>query len=235
MELLKIKAYQLFANYRKPMSFNFWDSYPLPPLSTVRGWFHTVVEAKDYIPMSMSIQGKFDSVVFDLQTVIKFNRTDRAKKGSTILEGFNKALTKSPTYVANIFNVNLTIYIKAPKEYLKTFKENVLKKEYPSLGRREDLLRVDFVDFVELQKEEILHFKPYRITEGIYLNKSTADNVGITGINYRMNFNYDKKANLRYFKKKDIVYVDSGYIDKGEFLFDKEEGRIVDLIGDEDE
>jgi len=80
MRLLRIEGYQLFANYRKPMSFNFWDTYPLPPLSTVRGWFHQVVGAKGYVPIAMSIQGKFQSVVYDLQTLIKSDRPSRTKE-----------------------------------------------------------------------------------------------------------------------------------------------------------
>ena len=97
MRLLRIKGYQLFANYRKPMSFNFWDTYPLPPLSTVRGWFHQVVGAKEYVPIAMSIQGKFQSVVHDLQTLVKFDRPSRTKeKGHPYLESFINRFLKLP-------------------------------------------------------------------------------------------------------------------------------------------
>ena len=216
------------------MSFNYWDTYPLPPLSTIRGWFHTVVEATEYIPIAMSIQGKFDGIVQDLQTLIKFDRK-RNKEGEIVLEGFNKAFSKSPTYVANVYGVNLTIYLKAEEEYLQKFKENLLKLEYPSLGRREDLIRIDSMDFIEpvLQNfSEDEHIIDY----GIYLNKSTADQLGIRGINYRMNFKYNKelleKTGLRYFERKDVVYIDDALVEDGEFLFDGEEERLIDLVGD---
>ncbi|WP_029521654.1 type I-B CRISPR-associated protein Cas5b [Persephonella sp. KM09-Lau-8] len=235
MKLLKIKGYQVFANYRKPMSFNYWDTYPLPPLSTVRGWFHTVVEATEYIPIAMSIQGKFDGVVQDLQTLIKFDRK-RNKEEEIVLEGFNKAFSKSPTYVANVYGINLTIYLKAEEEYLQKFKENLFKLEYPSLGRKEDLIRIDYIDFIEPVEEKFSKFKRLLIKNGMYLNKATADKLGLSGINYRMNFKYDKelsdKAGLRYFEKKDVVYIDSGFIKKGQFLVDKEEETLIDLIGD---
>ena len=219
------------------MSFNFWDTYPLPPLSTVRGWFHQVVEAKEYIPIAMSIQGKFQSIVHDLQTLIKFDRPSRTKeKGYPYLESFNKSLSKTPTYVANVYGIELTIYIKAEENYLKKFINNVFKKEYPSLGRYEDLFRVDDVKIIEPDFLD-LYEEPIEINYGIYLNKTTADSLGLRGINYRINFKYDgkllEKTGLRYFKKKDVVYVDGATLEEGEILFDKEKNRIIDLIGDE--
>jgi len=240
MRLLKIKAYQLFANYRKPLSYNYWDTYPLPPLSTIRGWFHYVVwngnkdEDRRYIPISMSIQGNFDGVIQDLQTLIKF---DRKRKGSNkpVLEGFNKAFSKSPTYVANVYNIDLTIYIHAEEKYLQKFKENIFKIDYNSLGRWEDLLRIDYVDFITptiRDFEDEIH----KIDYGIYLNKSTANKLGIKGINYRINFKYNnellQETGLRYFEKKDVVYTDNKLLDEGELLFDEDENRIIDLIGD---
>ncbi len=234
MKLLKIKGYQVFANYRKPMSFNYWDTYPLPPLSTIRGWFHTVVEATEYIPIAMSIQGKFDGIVQDLQTLIKFDRK-RNKEGEIVLEGFNKAFSKSPTYVANVYGINLTIYLKAEEKYLQKFKENLLKLEYPSLGRREDLIRIDYIDFVEPVLQDFSEDE-HVIDYGIYLNKSTANQLKVKGINYRMNFKYNKelleKTGLRYFERKDVVFVDDALVEDGEFLFDEEEKRLIDLVGD---
>ncbi len=234
MKLLKIKGYQIFANYRKPMSFNYWDTYPLPPLSTIRGWFHTVVEATEYIPIAMGIQGKFDGVVQDLQTLIKFDRK-RNKEGEIVLKGFNKAFSKSPTYVANVYGVNLTIYLKAEEKYLRKFKENLLKLEYPSLGRREDLIRIDYIDFIEPVLQDFSEDE-HVIDYGIYLNKSTANQLGIRGINYRMNFKYNKelldKTGLRYFERKDVVYIDDALVENGEFLFDEDDERLIDLLED---
>src|SRR5690606_14436636 len=132
MEVLKIKAYQLFANYRKPLSYNFIDTYPLPPLSTVKGWFHSVIDANEYIPVSMSIQGKITSIVQDMQTLIKFDRK-RSDKVQIIIPGFEKAFSKSPTYVANIFDIELNIYLAAEKQYLDKFMENIFTKDFPSL------------------------------------------------------------------------------------------------------
>ena len=236
MKILKIKAYQIFANYRKPMSFNFWDTYPLPPLSTIRGWFHSVIKATKYIPISISVQGDFESIVLDLQTLIKFDRKERMKdKGYPLIEGFNKTFSKSPTYVANVFDVKLVIYIKAQERYLNFFMDNIFKNEYPSLGRREDLLRIDFIDFI-VPIEKDFSLEEHVVNYGIYLNRLTADKFNLKGINYRMNFKYDgdllEKTGLRYFEKKDVVYIDEAILEEGKILFDDEDNRIIDFIGD---
>lgn len=236
--ILRVKAYQEFACYRKPMSYNFWESYPLPSPSNVRGWFHRVIEAKEYVPMSAGITGSYKAVVHDLQTLIKFDRVRNGKedpKSPLYLEGFNSMLSKSPTYVTNLYGVELVIYIKADRQYLEKFAQNVMLNEYPSLGRREDLLRVDSVEFVEPQPVDF-YDEPHKIEYGIYLNRQTAYSLNLQGINYRLNFKYDaellKKTGIRYFEKRDVVYVDGGLINSGGMLFDREENRIVDLIGD---
>lgn len=233
--ILKVKAYQEFACYRKPMSYNFWESYPLPTPSHIRGWFHKVVEAEDYIPLSVGITGRYSSVVYDLQTIIKFDRVRGNKDSPFFLEGFNSMFNKSPTYVTNLYGVELVIYIKSDKKYLEKFAENLTLYEYPSLGRREDLLRVDAVEFIQPEKIDFYETE-HKINYGVYLNIETANKLKIRGINYRLNFKYDgqllKKTGMRYFDKVDVVYVDSVYIDDGQAFFDQQENRIVDLIGD---
>lgn len=240
MEVLKIKAYQLFANYRKPMSYNFIDTYPLPPLSTVKGWFHNVIEAKEYIPVSMSIQesrpdndSDYSSVVHDMQTMIKFDRK-RAGENQTIVEGFNKAFSKSPKYVATIHNIGLNIYLASDKESLTKFKQRVFEKDFPSLGRYEDLLRVDQIEFINLVEKEINQMEPFTLDYKTYINRKTADDLNIMGTNYMMNFKYEVIDGLRYFTDKlPVVYFDSDKeIIENKFLFDDDEQRLVDLMGD---
>ena len=235
MKVLKIKGFQIFANYRKPMSFNFWDTYPLPPLSTVKGWFHSVVKANEYIPLSMSIQGNSEGLIYDLQKIIKFDRKNNRKKDDVLLENIDKVFHKTITYVANIYEINLCIYINAPLEYLELFRKNIFLLEYPSLGRYEDLIRIDEAKIIDVNMQDF-SLEEHTVNYGIYLNKHTADSLGVRGINYRMNFKYDgellNKTGIRYFEKKDVVYVDEATIEDIELLYDEEENRIIDFIGD---
>jgi CRISPR-associated protein Cas5t len=230
MRVLRLELYQEFACYRKPITFNFWETYPLPPLSTVKGFFHSVIEAKEYIPARYSIQGSFESIFLDTQVMNKFTRKDADANGIYI-EEYGKTLTKSPTYVANLYGVNLTIYIESDLYYLKKFKENLLIYEYPSLGRKEYLVRVDSVDFVELVERDLFEDE-YILKNGIYLSKEKAKELKVSGINYRMRFRYEIIDSIRYFNRKDVVYVDSGTLKDGSILHDKERDKVIDLIGD---
>jgi len=230
MQLLRLKLYQEFACYRKPLAFNFWETYPLPPLSTVKGFFHNVIEAKEYIPARYSIQGSFESLFLDMQIVNKFARNDSNVDGIYI-EEHGKKLTKSLLYTTNLYKVNLIIYIESNLYYLKKFKKNLLILEYPSLGRKEDLVRVDSADIVEVIEKDL--FKDnYELKNGIYFSKEKAKELEVSGINYRMRYRYKIIDNIRYFDRKDVVYVDSGILKNGSILYDKEENKVIDLIGD---
>jgi CRISPR-associated protein Cas5t len=229
MNILRVKLYQEFACYRKPLTFNFWETYPLPPLSTVKGFFHNVLEAKEYIPARYSIQGSFKSLFLDTQIVNKFAR--KTATDGVYIDEHDKKLTKSPLCVANLYSVSLTIYIESDLYYLEKFKENLLIHEYPSLGRKEDLVRVDSVDMVELIERDLFKDE-YQLENGIYLSKEKAKELGLSGINYRMRFRYEIIDGIRYFDRRDVVYVDNGVLKDGNILYDKEENKIVDLIGD---
>ncbi|MBX0312583.1 MAG: type I-B CRISPR-associated protein Cas5b [Sulfurihydrogenibium sp.] len=230
MRVLRLQLYQEFACYRKPLTFNFWETYPLPPLSTVKGLFHSVLRAKEYIPAKYSIQGSFESLFLDMQTMNKFTRKGASADGIYI-EEYGKDFTKSIAYVANLYAVNLTIYIASDMRYLEKFRENLLIYEYLSLGRKEDLVRVDSVDFVELAERNLFEDE-YLLKNGIYFSKEKARELKVSGINYRMRFYYEIEDGIRYFDRKDVVYVSSGVLKQGSILYDKEGDKVVDLIGD---
>lgn len=230
MRVLRLELYQDFACYRKPLSFNFWETYPLPPLSTVEGFFHRVVNAREYIPARYSIQGTFESFFLDTQVINKFVRKSESEE-DLYMEEYGKGLAKSPIYVSNLYGVNLTIYIEADLHYLEKFRRNFLKFDYPSLGRKEDIVRVDSVDFVELTELDLLE-EIYEIKNGIYFSKEKAKELKISGINYRMRYRPKIVDGIRYFDRKDVVYVDNGVLEEGKILYDKELDKVVDLIGD---
>ena len=72
----------------------------------------------------------------------------------------------------------------------------------------------------------------YPLENGIYFSKEKAKELEVNGINYRMNFYYESKNGMRFFKKKDVVYVDNKILGFGSILYDKEEDKVVVLIGD---
>lgn len=62
MKAVRILLRQSSANYRKEESLTNKMTYPLPPISTVIGAIHNACGYREYVPMDVSIQGKFESM-----------------------------------------------------------------------------------------------------------------------------------------------------------------------------
>ena len=157
---IKLKIYQNLVNYKKPTSFQLKESYPLPPPSTVIGMVHFACGFNEYKPMNVSIQGNFKSRVYDLYTRYEFAGTKFEKGRHQIRfdsrDGNNYGATKGVATMELLVDVNLTIHICPEDEDLidiiyKSFKN---PREYISLGRREDIIRLDSVKIVTLENEE---------------------------------------------------------------------------------
>jgi len=235
MEALKIKLYQPVACYRKPLSFGVVETFLLPPFSTVKGWIHyTAGVEKEYF-MKVSIHGSFGTVGYQLQ---KFKKFDRKREGQPEVPGVGKTLINSPIYVQELFDVNLTIYLSADKELLQKFRENLLIKDFISLGRREDLaLLVEEPEFVKLEPFKAPSF--FRIRELTYLTRETAKKLKLSGTYYRLGICYDEKlkelVGWRYFlKKQDFLLTAPTSRRVGadlDFIYvDPEDGRAVEMV-----
>src|SRR5690606_2512609 len=68
MKAIRLKLYQNLVNYKKPISFQLKETYPLPPPSTVIGMVHNLCGFTEYHEMDVSIQGKYHAKVNDLYT-----------------------------------------------------------------------------------------------------------------------------------------------------------------------
>ncbi|KAF2960850.1 type I-B CRISPR-associated protein Cas5b [Fervidobacterium sp. 2310opik-2] len=241
-ELLKIKIYQPFANFRKPFSYGIVDSYPLPPPSTLKGWLHNILGAKDgkYYKMAVSICGKFNSVVYDIQKIIKFDRLRGEKDNAPVVSEISARVVNGIIYVTNFVDVELCIHVNAEKDTLDQIYENIYNS-YWGLGRKEDLMRIDEVKFFEPRKVNYRNYIKGELPEiGMYLKNSTAEKFMIDGIRFRLNHKYEIKNGLRVFtEKKDVVFIETleqlnplAMIDQ-EVMVD-DENIIIDLIGDEE-
>ncbi len=62
MAVLRLKLFQETACYKKPLAFKVSETYPLPPYSTVKGMLHALVDATEFIPMRISVQGTYDTI-----------------------------------------------------------------------------------------------------------------------------------------------------------------------------
>jgi CRISPR-associated protein Cas5t len=241
MELLRIKAFQPFACYRKPFSFGFWDTFPLPPFSTLSGLFHYGIKAEldEYYPFNVAVVGIIENISYDLQTLIKFDRI-RGEKEQIILKDFKKALSSTPTYIATIINIHLRIYFQAEEKLLLALKSNLLSNYFPYIGRHEDLARIDQLKIIEPNMKTFSRNERLAINYGIYLKPGTAKNVGVMGSNFQIPFRYEEIEGLRYFKKENVVFVDSldEAVKSGDYLIDEDIDEIfsqpvlIELFGD---
>lgn len=193
MKILKMKLFQETACYKKPFAFKVAETYPLPPYSTVIGMFHKIIGAKpgEYYPMNISIQGDYESIFSNYQNLRMFKR-----KGK---------VTQMPRNVHQLLNVNLIIHMQAEDKTVEKIYNNVISgKESFTLGRNEDLVRVDEIKIIDKPKEVRDKFIN---NHNAYIPVKYTDEY-VNGINYRLNSVYTIKNELRNWEKINVKYIE---------------------------
>lgn len=118
MEALRIILSQSSANYRKEETNINKMTYPLPPFSTVIGAIHNACNYREYKPMDVSIQGKYESLTLEPYTDYCFLNSvmdDRGmlvklKNGGLLSNSFDK-IAKALKSQGNSFREGKTIQI----------------------------------------------------------------------------------------------------------------------------
>lgn len=163
MRGIKLVALQDLVNYRKPMSFQIKESYPLPPYSTIIGMVHKLCKYESYIPMKISVQGKYISKTNDLYTRYEFKNGAKFESGrhNVNVDGYGVSRGISTAELLSQMELIIHIVPEDQERVQEIYSSLKTPWEYPSLGRREDLLNiksVEIVDIVErkLEREEYL-------------------------------------------------------------------------------
>ena len=211
MKILKLKLFQESVCYKKPFAFKIAETYPLPPYSTVIGMFHKILGAKpgEYFPMNISIQWEYESIFTNYQNLRMFKGKDQ--------------VTAMPRNVHQLLNVELVIHVKAEDEIINKIYQNILQgKETFTLGRNEDLVRVDRLKMIEEPK----------LVEGDLINKYNAYipnwmDEDLSGINYRLNTTYTIENDLRKWNKIDVKYIEKHTNNFLEEVLQDEEGDYI--------
>lgn len=213
MKALRLDLFQETVCYKKPFAMKISETYPLPPYSTVNGMLHKLLDANEYIPMNISIQGSYESIVNNYQTTYFYKK---------------KEVTTMPMNQHMLLNVKLILHINAEDEILdKLYNKFLNLDEHLSLGRKEDLVRIDDIQFVDVQEYEVEEdneddydentLSSYTIRIPMYLPKDKKYDVG--GISYRLNNYYI--SNRSSWNKIDTKYVEKGnQIIDGNILLD---------------
>ncbi|SHH57733.1 type I-B CRISPR-associated protein Cas5b [Thermosipho atlanticus] len=247
MKAVRVKIEQETANYKIPVAFSLRESYPLPPYSTVIGMIHNLCNFEEYKKMKLSICGRHYSKFYDMFTRYEFSPENRfeEKRHQLIVNGYG--ITKGIGTTEVLVNVELIIHIVPEDDTLLSVIETALKfpKEYPSLGRREDLAIIREVKIVDIEKvmlekslrlkDELKNYSYYIPTN--YVNaikfRNKLEEYSIVGTYYDLNKNYilekfGKNKFYRKWKKVKVLYSSNilsllkGY----EFLIDQDENPV---------
>ena len=229
MKAIKLKLYQNMVNYKVPTSFQLKESYPLPPYSTVIGMVHSLCDFKEYKPMKISISGNYFSKVNDLYTRYEFKNGNPFEMGRHQLNVNGYGINRGVATAELLVDVNLTIHIipeDQSEEFLNTiFEAFKYPREYPSLGRREDIVLIKDVKIVDVEKKEIeedlengekvFAYIPLSFVydEKVEFGNSTSG-IHVCGTRYELTKNYElknigtkaKPKFIREWKKEEVLY-----------------------------
>ena len=154
MEALRVELYQDHVCYRQETGYRFFQSYPLPTPSMVRGLVHRLMGAElgghDYRPLKISIQGSYDSLFVDLQ---RWDAASKKRLGWKI----NNENDHQLMFWEELAEVKLILHLAFKndpgREQLKKLKE-AFSRNTVVLGRNEDLARIDALEIVSLVEPE---------------------------------------------------------------------------------
>ncbi|AWC32899.1 type I-B CRISPR-associated protein Cas5b [Bacillus cytotoxicus] len=207
MKVIRLKLFQETACYTKPFANKVAETYPLPPYSTVKGMIHQLLQANELLPLRFSIQGNYETKLID------YRKSYMVKKKSVsmpiIFDGLamevpeQEHMTSMPLYTHMLFNVELVIHIAGEEALLERIYQHFIElNQHLSLGRHEDLVRVDEVTFVELEECDEWYSK-YAIYAPKYYYKTDFP----AGIPYRLNWTYKIVNGIREWNKIPSLYV----------------------------
>ncbi len=236
MQVVKIKLYQNMVNYRMEMSYGYVQTYPLPTPSMVRGMAHSLIGAREYHPLKISIQGCSSSVVTNMQKIFKFDRKGRYPVPVAVnSDEYNQSVNRGLMYVDQIVDMNLILHISFADNSLNSKLVESINNNTVVLGRNEDVARVDECQIIDLHEEKSRH---QRLPFNMYLPKEYCDNNNLSGTVYRLPFKYNDVssfADKRIFQFVDVKYISSGReLAKQKFPID-DAGNPVALLGIEDD
>ncbi|MHB1153745.1 MAG: CRISPR-associated protein Cas5 [Eubacteriales bacterium] len=231
LKAIRLKLWQQLPNYRKPASFLVKESYPLPPYSSVIGMIHAACGYTVYHPMQISIQGINASEISDYATLynfgIKYDETRHQAKVQNDEGGYD-GINISPKSIHLLTDVEILIHIFPENidDFDDIYEGLIHPKTYLSLGRHEDIVRIDDISIIELDEydEEMADDGKYLIKYDIYSPVKYLSDEIKTGTIYNLTkeFKINPKTNTREW----ISYIETAHIPR------KESVRFNDLYYD---
>ena len=211
LKAIRISLSQQLPNYRKPASFLVKESYPLPPYSSVIGMIHFACGFETTHSMQVSVQGSYVSDVSDLATLYNFGiKYDSARHQSKVLnaKGEYDGINRGVRSIHLLSEVELVIHVVPDEEedFDVIYDSLISPKHYLSLGRHEDIVRINEVAVVELKEPD-----PYDdnlLAHDMYIPAKNIEGEKGAGTIYTLNkmYHIDKKTNQRVWDEVVKVY-----------------------------
>lgn len=225
MDSIRLKIYQNLVNYKVPTSFQLKETYPLPPYSTVSGMIHHVCNFTDYHPIKISIQGDYYSKLNDLNTRYEFAASTYESGRHTYKlhsseENRDYGMIRGVTTTELLTDVNLIIHIFPENNEDLDIIYQAFKRpsEYLSLGRREDIVRIDEVKFVEVE-EKVLE-QDFILNVSAYIPmRNSEDYEGEDVTVYHLNRHYEKVQIKKGVEQRRWTQVPVFHAAKGKVIF----------------
>ena len=141
--------------------------------------------------MNISVQGEYESIFSNYQNLRMYKGKDK--------------VTAMPRNVHQLLNVNLVIHVQAEDEVIDKIYQNMVNGEETfSLGRHEDMVRIDGIKYVK----NVEQVKRDQANRNAYV---PLDNLGedMPGINYNLNTVYHITPDeLRRYEKVKVKYIE---------------------------
>lgn len=250
MRAIRIKIYQPTAHYRIPFTYQRRHTYPIPPYSTVIGFLCNMLGVLDqsceiYQELrncKVGISGRFEEKLTEYIWFRNLNKKAHEKYfGDISIREKNGEIDhiggQSPMSVDVLENMHLNIHIASEKQdfleaLLKNLKEPKNRLEVMHIGRAEDWLVYENIEYVELQKgqqdknynnffwipqyaytSDNIHFDFDNI-EGLFFNLPVFSTIK----DYEKTFDRNGERSFEYMRTK----LNDGAIVGMEYLFDGE-------------
>ena len=139
--------------------------------------------------MNISVQGSYEGIFSNYQNLRMYKGKDK--------------VTSMPRNVHQLLDVNLIIHAQAEDEIIEKIYQNIINgTETFTLGRNEDIVRIDAIKILENVNE----VEEPDIKESAYIPEWIDNEVA--GINYRLNTTYNIQADIRKWNKVNVKYVE---------------------------
>ena len=229
MKVLKFEIFTPLAVFKTPFSVKGFETFPLPPYSTVIGLLYTALGSKyGGEKFQISVQGKYEVLFRDYQIFKKYNRKE-------------KKIDKKPLEVPYLHNFRLLCHIAGGEKLLNTFAEALKKpKTFLSLGIAEIPAKVKSVKILSAKWESFKLRKPLKWNA--YIPRYLSENIkfstpyrtagkAFAGIEFLLPSFLKRAEPYRDYHFEEVLYLPEGFRISGKLLMD-EEGDFLFPTGD---